>query len=439
MDILQRAAQAADAGELYEELREGLQVSFRGGEIERVASQAVLGRALRVISNGKLGFASTAGEEADGLVKAALASAAHGDAAPFSFPTPASPNPVEVLDPQVESTTVDELVTWGEQAVHAVGEAFPEVIVDVSLAKGTQDVRLANTAGGELRERRSYLTMSLEAQWIREGDIYLVWQSRAVRRRADLDPERLTASLLRYLRWGERVAVPPARTPPVVFTPQGATVLLLPLLMGFSGLSVHMGTSPLQGKLGQQVFHPSLTLTDEGGRPFAPGSRSFDDEGLPVGTLPLVEAGVARNFFYDLRTAALAGAEPTGNGTRSGLLRGGGFRTPPSPGPRNIVLQPEEGSLEDFVADISEGMVVAGVLGLGQGNVASGAFSNNVGVGFAVRDGKVVGRVKGTMIAGNAYQVLRDGLKQIGGEPEWVFGTALLPALLVEGVHVVTR
>jgi PmbA protein len=60
-------------------------------------------------------------------------------------------------------------------------------------------------------------------------------------------------------------------------------------------------------------------------------------------------------------------------------------------------------------------------------------------VGFVVRDGKVVGRVKNTMIFGNAYEILKDGLIAIGGEPEWVGGSLFTPPLLVQGVSVVAR
>jgi len=152
-----------------------------------------------------------------------------------------------------------------------------------------------------------------------------------------------------------------------------------------------------------------------------------------------VEEGVVRNFYYDLRAAALSGAEPTGNGLKGGPFGDRGFRAPPGPAPRHLVVKPGEGSLEDLIREMKEGLIVGGVTGLGQGNIQSGAFSNNVSVGFVVRDGKVVGRVKNTMIFGNAYDVLRDGLIQIGKEPEWVWGTLLTPPILVQGVSVVGR
>jgi len=265
MGILERAAAAAQSAELYEELSEGIGVTFRGGEIEKVTSRAVLGRALRVIANGRLGFASTAGEDEEGLVEAALTSASHGDPAPFDFPPLRTGAQVEVLDEEVLSISPDELISWGEEAVRAIREEFPEVIVDASLSRGTVEVRIENTSGGELRERRSYLSMGIETQWIREGDIYLLWVGRSVRRKADLSPEALTAEALRYLRWGERVVPAPQGTPPVLFSPKGAFVLLLPLIVGFSGLSVVMGTSPLKGKLGEQVRGGAHLMPATGG------------------------------------------------------------------------------------------------------------------------------------------------------------------------------
>jgi len=439
MGILERAAAAAQSAELYEELRSTVDVTFRGGQIEKVGSREVLGRALRVIAGGRLGFASTAGEDEEGLVQAALASAKHGDPAPFNFPTLSPGEEVEVLDEEVLALSPEELISWGEGAVQAIQEEFPDVIVDASLSRGTLKVRITNTSGGELVEKRSHLSMGIEVQRIREGDIYLLWVGRTVRRRADLAPEALVEEALRYLRWGERVVPAPQGQPPVLLVPKGALVLLLPLMVGFSGLSVVMGTSPLKGRLGQQVFDPKFTLVDEGTLPFAPGSRSFDDEGVPTCRLPLVEEGTVENFLFDLRAAALADSDPTGSGFRGGLLGRGGFRTPPAPGVRNLVIRPGEGSVEDLIAEMGEGLVVVEVLGLGQGNVQSGAFSNNVGVGFVVEDGKVKGRVKNTMIAGNAYEVLKGGLRAIGGPPEWVYGLAYVPPMVVEGVSVASR
>ncbi len=439
MDILERAIQKAEAAEAYDELREGVTVRFHGGEIEAAGSEAIRGRALRVIAGGKLGFASTAGGSDEALVRSALTAAGHGDPAPFAFAKARNGGNVSVLDPRISSLSVDDLIAWGEEAVRAIRAEFPDLVVNASLARGTVDVSVRTSEGADRRERRSYLSMSVDVEQVRKDDIWSVYASRSVRRAADLDRKALLNDILRQLRWGREIAAPPTGTPPVLFVPTGLPVLLLPLMVGFSGLSVFLGTSPLKGRLGEAVFDPRLSITDDGTVPFGPRSATFDDEGLPTGRLSLVDEGVVRAFYYDLRAAALAGAEPTGNGMKGGPMGGGGFRVPPSPGARNIVIRPGEGSLDDLIAEMSDGLIVAGVLGLGQGNIQSGAFSNNVGVGFVVKDGRVVGRVKNTMIAGNAYEVLKDGVRAIGGTAEWVFGSLHVPPVLAHNVSVVAR
>lgn len=437
MKALELAEKRAEAAELYEVRTEALGVVFHGGEVEKVEVEEVVGQALRVIVRGRLGFASTAGDSAEALVQAALSAAEQGDPAPFRFPPLKLAQTAAVYDPAVPNIPVEELLTWGEEAVNAIRQEFPELVVDVFLSRARAEVTLKNTSGGELQEGRTALSFTIGVERIREGDIWLVSESQTVRRLADLDRKALVEKVLEKLRWGAETVPAPTGKPPVLLLPSAVPVLLLPLTHGFSGLSVFLGTSPLKGRVGEKAFHEKFHLVDDGLIPFGPRSCSFDDEGLPVGRLPLVEAGVVRNFYYDLRAAALSGAEPTGNGLKAGPFGQSGFRVPPGPAPRHLVVQPNEGSLAELIREMKDGLIVADVIGLGQGNVQSGAFSNNVSVGFAVRNGRVVGRVKNTMIFGNAYEILRDGLIQVGGEPEWVGGTVYTSPLVVEGISVV--
>jgi len=438
MDIIKRAAERAEAAEAYREKRKGTIVSFNAGDLEQVKAEDIVGQALRVVQDGRLGFASTTGEKADGLVDAALISAEHGNPAPFSFAEATPVDPVPACHDATTRLSAEELIGWCEEAVQEIERAFPEVISNAHAERGSVAVEIQTSAGLERYEERSYLSMGVEAQWIREGDIYTVSASQSVRTVQELDRHRLIQDVLRELEWGRDVVPAVTGTPPVLFLPSSMIVVLLPLVVGFSGMSVVLGTSPLKDRLGEQVFDERLTLWDDGRLPLGPRSTSFDDEGVPTTRLALAKKGVASSFFHDLRSASLAQQAPTGNGKKSGLM-GGGFRSPPSPGPRNIVLEPGTGTLDELIADMDEGIVVADVLGLGQGNVASGAFSNNVGVGFVVRNGKVIGRLKNTMIAGNAYDVLKEGLQALGGEREWIYGVLHVPPMVASKVNVVAQ
>ena len=82
----------------------------------------------------------------------------------------------------------------------------------------------------------------------------------------------------------------------------------------------------------------------------------------------------------------------------------------PSPSFSNIVIEDGEATLEDMLAEIGDGLIVELLMGAGQGNVLSGEFSGNVLLGYAVRGGRIAGRVKDTMVYGNIYEALKDVL-----------------------------
>jgi PmbA protein len=91
-----------------------------------------------------------------------------------------------------------------------------------------------------------------------------------------------------------------------------------------------------------------------------------------------------------------------------------------------------------IIAGIKEGLLVEDPLGLGQGNIISGAFSNNLSLAFKIEGGEIVGRVKDVSIAGNIYQDLRR-VEAISRESEWVYGGASLPYVLLPELNVVTK
>ena len=103
------------------------------------------------------------------------------------------------------------------------------------------------------------------------------------------------------------------------------------------------------------------------------------------------------------------------------------------------MVLPGDTSLDEMLRGLDEAILVEQVIGLGQGNVLSGEFSNNVSMGFLVRNGEVVGRVKNTMIAGNVYELLKDQLIGLSDRAEWVFGMLNTPAIAVDGVGVASQ
>ncbi len=435
--LLQELKGKVDQAEVYRLTRRTVPVNFRSGKLESIKSHTIDGIALRVIADGRLGFATTTNlADHRELIAAAIASAAFGETVNFSFTGPTPPVQVDVHDKNVANMPEEDLIDLGTRIIAEIRGADAEVDINLSVEKAEETVQVLNTAGLELTETRTTLGLGVEGSKAKPGDIFLLFDSASTRYAGDLNPEALTARIIHYLHDGARIVSVPSKPMPVVFTHNGAIAILLPLLVGFNGKSVYMGTSPLKDRLGDQVFDSQVTITDDGTIPRGPHSSGFDDEGTPSSRTPLAVSGVVKGFVYDRRTAALAGADPTGNGYK-GSLFGGGFRTPPTVGMSNVIVSPGDTPEAELIAGIDEGLLVESVLGLGQGNIASGEFSNNVAVAFKIESGKIVGRVKNTMIAGNAYRLLKDHLIGIGKEARWTHGAILTPMIAVDQVNVV--
>jgi len=82
-------------------------------------------------------------------------------------------------------------------------------------------------------------------------------------------------------------------------------------------------------------------------------------------------------------------------------------------------------------------------LGLGQGNPINGEFSVNVFLGYKIEKGKIVGRVKDVMLAGNAYAALKD-ISAISKERESIGGpfsriSGLFPYVQVGKLNVTAK
>ncbi|MBN1485575.1 MAG: TldD/PmbA family protein [Chloroflexia bacterium] len=437
-ELLERASGQAEAAEVYQLRRVEMPAIFSGGSLESVRSVETAGRALRLVKDGRLGY-STTSDLADGatVVRNALEAAQFGDAAAWRFPAPQPAPEVPGYDEAVERLTAGDLIALGREIVERISAYEGGGMVNVQVRRLREEVRLLNSSGLDVESRRTVLELWVLVERAREGDIFSARGQVLACRREDVDGPALAERMLDRLRWAERIVPVERGDLPVVLRDQAVLCLFYPLLFGLSGREVLQGLSPLGDKLGRRVLDERFTLIDDGRLAFRPYSAPYDDEGTPTAAKPLIKGGVLRQFLYDLKTAAQAGAHPTGNAFKREMFGGGDYQVPPLIDATNWLVRPGERSLEGVLQGMEEALLVERVLGLGQGNVVAGEFSNAIASGYLLRRGEVVGRVKGTMIAGNVYDRLRDGLIALGDEPEWVGGWLHTPAIVLGGVSMV--
>ena len=438
--LMEEISGQVGGAELYELRGLSTPVRFQAGALESVKSVETTGRALRVIHEGRLGFSTTTDLGDDKvLVRNALQSAQFGGSASFDFPGRRPAVPVACYDPQVEAMDAATLIGLGEEIVEKLRAHDPELQIDLSVSSAVEQITLLNTSGLQIEDRRTFLSLGVDVVRTRGDDILILWDSASSHAAGEIDPLGMVDRLIGRLRWAERTATVESKAMPIVFSSLATLCLLLPLSEGLNGRNVYEGASPLGEKLGQEVLDRRFTFVDDGRLDFAYLSAPYDDEGTPTTRKPLIEDGVVRQFLYDLKTAAQAGAQPTGNGFKAQGFGDRGFHLPPVITPTTRMVLPGDTNLEELLRGLDEAILVEGVIGLGQGNVLSGEFSNNVSTGFLVRNGEVVGRVKNTMIAGNAYELLKNQLIGLSDRPEWVFGILNTPAIAIDGVGVTSQ
>jgi PmbA protein len=179
-----------------------------------------------------------------------------------------------------------------------------------------------------------------------------------------------------------------------------ASIFSTLLSPAISADSVQMNRSPLVGKIGSEVMSLNVTFIDDGTVPGFMGSRTCDDEGIPVKRNVVIENGVLKSYLYDTYTANRENRESTGNSHKASA-------TSSRPFPNNLILKPGEYDLDEMIEETSKGVYVLKTIGEWLSNPVSGYLNATVTHGYLIVNGSIEGKVKGAVIGGDFYQLMK--------------------------------
>lgn len=392
--VEQARRSGADAAKVGLSHHESTNCQFESGRLKQAGASESLSFGITVLVDGRIGHTSgNRLEDLDALVEGAIALAQQGRHAHFT----AYPSPGEIADvprhaPATVAMTREEMIDACAFIVDRLKSCNPELDIHAGCGKHESEGLLVTSGGVDHASTGTSWGLSGHAQRTEGTDILSVSDGRGWRDIGNhFDPAAIAERALGYLRQAEEIVPAPEGQVPAVIPPETLGMFLWPLFMGINGRNVAKGDSPLAQRLGEQVLAPTMTLGDDPHVPFSGGAATVDSDGIPTRRQTLFENGVLKRFLYDLDSAGLAQAEPTGNVGCS---------------PWNVYLQPGMTSSADLIADIDDGILIRSLLGFGQSNIINGDFSCNVGLGYRIQGGKITGRVKNTMVAGNIYELL---------------------------------
>ena len=442
-EIISSARKVAEQAEVFWVSSQETPVHFEANKLKQVQTKESSSVALRIIKEGKVGFSAASGayipRQIEGgvgvgrlLLDMAVETSLLGNPARFELPSSRNYPEMSIFDPQIEKIAIEEMIELGGELIAKVKGHTPDILCDVEVTKGASSVHIINSQGGEASYDKSFFSLGLEGVLVQDTDMLFVGDSESSCRLLD-KVELVADRVVGQLELAKRKAAVSTKPLPVIFTPHGvASAFLSPIALAFNGKTVLEGASPLKERLGDLVFDTELTLWDDATLDYCLASSPCDDEGMPSERLLLIKSGVVSHFFYDLQTAASARVRSTGSGRRAG---GTGQVQPAI---SSLVIEEGDIPFQSMVEDVKEGLIVEQLIGADQGNVLGGDFGGNVLLGYKVENGRIIGRVKDTMVSGNIYQVLKEHLG-IGCEARWVNGVLWAPYLYCPRLSVSAR
>lgn len=429
--LLNKAKKVCQQAEVFWVTSQNTDASFEANRLKSVETRQGRFLALRIVKDGRIGVSSTNKlDNADEILDMALDVAKFGAKAEFVLPSAQSYPDVKVYDDAVNQVPIEQMVELGNSMISAVRDYNAEVICEAGVTKNAITVQLLNSNGGSANYNKTAFSLGVEGLLTRGTDMLFVGEHESSCRPLS-NVSKIIKTTIEQLERAKETAAPIQGQLPVVFTPQGVAIALVsPLVIAYNGKNIVQGSSPLVGKLGEVMYSDELSIYDDATIDYRPGCRICDDEGIPSRKTPLIEKGAVSNFLYDLQTAGMAKAQSTGSASRGGGL--------PSPSSSTLIIDEGKTSMDDVIADMSHGLIIEILMGAGQGNTLGGEFSGNVLLGYKVENGKIVGRVKNTMVSGNIYSALKEGVV-IGNQSEWVGGGLKTPSIYCPALSVTTQ
>ena len=398
-----------DFAEVFVEEARSSSARLDDGKVEQVSSGRSRGAGIRVVVGDTTGFAHTADLTEAGLLLAAEAASAvarqgGGQTRTVSLSSRgAPPGPSAAILPETitKAAKVDLLVR-AEASARAAGGAIRQVTA--MYADNRRQILVANSDGLYATDDQVKTNFSVSAvasgdagmQTGRESQGYTMgWEFFD-----DFDVEEAGRLAARRAITKLDARPAPSGTMPVVIKSGGGGVLFHEACgHGLEADLVGKKASVFQGRRGEQVASPLVTLVDDGTMGHEWGTYRIDDEGHPAAHNVLISDGILTDYMYDFLRAREEGRPTSTNGRRQS------YRHLPMVRMTNTFLVNGTEDPDEIIRQTPHGVYVAN-LGGGQVNTATGDFVFGMTEAYLIEDGVITHPLRDANLIGNGPEVL---------------------------------
>lgn len=406
--VLEMARQIKVEAEAYLLHNRELSIEVINGQVDTLKQAEEMGLGVRVINNGRIGFAFTSDlsdQAIKGILEDAVNISAYTEKDQYNILPQGRFNyqAMQIYDDDINRVSLEEKIAVAREAESAARSLDPRVsIVERAGYEDTEYTAVVMNTHGVCGSARanlcgSYIFLVAEEN----GDAQNGFSMMLNRRIKELDPQAIGREAAQdALRSLNARTIGTARMP-CIMEPYVATRFLSIIAATVDADAVQKGKSMFAGKEGQVMASAAVSLYDDALFEYGVASFPFDGEGVPSQRNMVIEDGILNGFLYDTYTAAKAGKVSTGNGQRAS------FRGLPGVGTTNFMMKPGSRTPAQLIADIEKGFYITEVMGMHTANPISGDFSVGA-AGLMIENGQLTYAVRGMTIAGNLADFLRD-------------------------------
>ena len=187
--------------------------------------------------------------------------------------------------------------------------------------------------------------------------------------------------------------------------------------------NIRTQTSCMCSKLNEKIFNDNITIIEDQPNEKYPGFRLFDDEGTETKTKVVVENGILKSLFSNIKEAKINNSKSTGNGY-------GNIST------RNMYLKPSNVKYEEMLKELEDGIYITDYMG--SSNTAISTTTGNISIqifGFIVENGKIKCGFTPCIMTTNIFELFNN-IRLIGDTIEFTNKKAASPVILVNNISI---
>ena len=187
--------------------------------------------------------------------------------------------------------------------------------------------------------------------------------------------------------------------------------------------NIRTKTSCMCSKLNKEIFNNLITIIEDQPNEKLPGYRLFDDEGTETKKKMIVENGILKSYFSNIKEAKINNIKSTGNGY-------GSIST------RNMFINPSNTTSQDIFKELKNGIYITDYMGAS--NTSISATTGNISLqifGFIIEDGKIKSGFNPCIMTTSIFELFNN-VKLIGDTLEFTNTKAASPILLIENISV---